>query len=80
MADVDIKVEGRVGRMTLDRPEALNALNRPMMELIDGALIRWAEDDAISLVAIDAVGDRAFCAGGDIARRHRRTLSAHPGG
>ncbi|MGI9504778.1 MAG: enoyl-CoA hydratase/isomerase family protein [Geminicoccaceae bacterium] len=73
MTDVDIKVEGRVGRMTLDRPEALNALNRPMMELIDGALIRWAEDDAISLVVIDAVGDRAFCAGGDIAELYRRT-------
>ena len=73
MADVDIKVEGRVGRMTLDRPEALNALNRPMMELIDGALIRWAEDDAISLVVIDAIGDRAFCAGGDIAELYRRT-------
>lgn len=74
MADVEIKVEGGVGRMTLDRPEALNALNRPMMELIDGALISWAEDDAISLVVIDAVGERAFCAGGDIAELYRRTL------
>ena len=74
MAGVEIKVEGRVGRMTLDRPEALNALNRPMMELIDGALIRWAVDDAISLVIIDAVGDRAFCAGGDIAELYRQTL------
>jgi len=73
MAEVDVSVEGRIGRLTLNRPDALNALNRPMMEAIDDALSRWAEDDAISMVIIDAEGDRAFCAGGDIAELYRRT-------
>jgi enoyl-CoA hydratase len=73
MADVAIRVEGRVGRITLDRPQALNALNRPMMEAIDGALVRWAADDAVLMVVIDAAGARAFCAGGDIAELYRRT-------
>lgn len=74
MADVLIRVEGAVGRLTLNRPDALNALNRPMMDAIDGALQRWADDDAVAMVIIDAVGDRAFCAGGDIAELYRRTL------
>lgn len=73
MADVQVRVEGRVGRLTLDRPKALNALNRPMMEAIDRALVDWSEDDAVVLVVIDAVGDRAFCAGGDIAELYHRT-------
>jgi enoyl-CoA hydratase/carnithine racemase len=73
MADVQVRVEGRIGRLTLDRPKALNALNRPMMELIDGAMIDWADDDVIAMVVIDAAGDRAFCAGGDIAELYHRT-------
>lgn len=73
MAEVHVRVEGQVGRLTLDRPKALNALTRPMMDAIDGALVRWATDDAVSMVIIDAVGDRAFCAGGDIAELYHRT-------
>ena len=75
MADVEVRIEDRVGRITLSRPEALNALNRPMMEAIDGALVRWAEDDGVAMVVIDAEGDRAFCAGGDITELYRRTLA-----
>lgn len=73
MADVDIRVEGRVGRITLNRPDALNALNELMMRMIDSNLRRWAEGDTVLMVVIDAVGDRSFCAGGDIAALYRRT-------
>ncbi len=73
MADVDIRIEGRVGRITLNRPDALNALNEPMMEAIDSALARWVDDDGVALVVIDAAGERAFCAGGDIAALYQRT-------
>jgi enoyl-CoA hydratase/carnithine racemase len=72
MADVDIRVEGKVGRVTLNRPKALNALNDRMMYAIDDALQRWADNDAVAMVVIDAIGDRAFCAGGDIADIYRR--------
>ena len=71
MADVEIWVEGGAGRITLNRPDALNALNRPMMDAIDTALIDWADDAAVRMVIIDAVGERAFCAGGDIAAFYR---------
>ncbi len=73
MADVDIRVEGRVGRITLNRPDALNALNELMMRMIDSKLRAWAEDDAVAMMVIDANGDRSFCAGGDIAALYRRT-------
>jgi enoyl-CoA hydratase/carnithine racemase len=68
MTDILIRVEGRCGRITLNRPEALNALSEPMCVALDAALVAWADDDAVDLVVIDAAGARAFCAGGDIAQ------------
>jgi len=65
--EVDIRIMGRAGRITLARPEALNALTHGMVDAIDAALRAWAVDDRIAMVVIDAEGTRAFCAGGDIA-------------
>lgn len=72
MTDIHIRRQGRAGRITLDRPGALNALTAAMCAELDAALICWAGDDAVDLVVIDAAGDRAFCAGGDIAELYAR--------
>lgn len=50
---------------TLNRPEALNALNDAMIEAIDSAISEVAASDARALLFTGA-GDRAFCAGADI--------------
>ncbi len=67
MSDIDIRVTGRAGRITLTRPQALNAMSYDMCMAIEAALRNWREDDAVDLVIFDAEGDKAFCAGGDIA-------------
>ncbi|WP_170570034.1 enoyl-CoA hydratase/isomerase family protein [Ruegeria atlantica] len=67
MPDIDIRITGRAGRITLTRPKALNAMTYDMCMAIDTALRNWREDDAVDLVIMDAEGDKAFCAGGDIA-------------
>lgn len=59
--------EGRAGRITFNRPQALNALDHDMAAAIETALHDWRHDPAVEVVIIDAVGERAFCAGGDIA-------------
>jgi len=64
--DIHIRKEGRAGRITLTRPKALNALSYDMAMAIEAALDDWREDADVALVLIDAEGDRAFCAGGDI--------------
>lgn len=51
--------------VTLNRPEALNALNDAMIEAIDNAIGEVATSDARALLFTGA-GDRAFCAGADI--------------
>lgn len=68
--DVLIRTEGRAGRITLDRPAALNALSYRMTLAIDAALKVWRDDPAVDLVLIDAAGTRAFCAGGDLAEMY----------
>lgn len=71
MDDIAIRIEGRAGRVTLNRPKALNALTWDMLRALDRALIAWATDPGVRVVVIDAVGDKAFCAGGDIAEMYR---------
>lgn len=67
MADVIIHRQGVAGRITLNRPQALHALNEEMCLAMDAALQAWADDDEIELVVVDhAEGTRGFCAGGDI--------------
>jgi len=65
-AAVIVTVEGRVGRLTLNRPQALHALTTNMCELMTAALVAWRSDPDIDLVLLDHSGDRGFCAGGDI--------------
>jgi enoyl-CoA hydratase len=72
MSDMDIRKTGRAGRITLNRPKALNALTYEMCLAIEAALDGWRDDDDVALVVIDATGDKAFCAGGDIADLYAR--------
>ena len=67
--DIRIRIENRAGRITLARPGALNALTYDMIRAIDAALREWEEAD-IDLLVIDAEGEKAFCAGGDIAEMY----------
>ena len=65
-SEVLARVQSGVGRITLNRPKALHALNRAMCEAMIEALLAWREDDAVKSVLIDHAGERGFCAGGDI--------------
>lgn len=64
--DVLVSVDGRVGRLSLNRPKAIHALNLPMCQAMIEALLKWRDDDAVEAVVIDHSEGRGFCAGGDI--------------
>jgi enoyl-CoA hydratase len=57
---------GAAGLVTLNRPQALNAVTHAMVRALRVQLDRWADDPAITRVVITAAGERAFSAGGDI--------------
>jgi enoyl-CoA hydratase len=57
--------EGRAGRIRLNRPKALNALDLEMVKLIREALAAFGTDPLVQVILLDAP-ERGFCAGGDI--------------
>lgn len=69
---LNIRIQGCAGRITLTRPEALNALTYEMCRDIHAAINAWQDTENVKLIVIDAEGDRAFCAGGDVAEVYRR--------
>jgi 3-hydroxyisobutyrate dehydrogenase len=71
MSEILIRKTGTAGRVTLNRPEALNAVTYEICLAIEAALDQWRTDPEVHHVVIDAVGDRAFCAGGDIAELYK---------
>ena len=64
--DVLVKIDGSVGRITLNRPKAINSLTHPMVTRIGAALTAWQDDDAVACVIVDGAGERGLCAGGDV--------------
>lgn len=63
---IRIRKIGRIGQITLQRPEALNAVTYDMVLAIEAALDDWRHDEDVACVLIDAEGTRAFSAGGDL--------------
>ena len=65
------KIVNGVGRLTLNSEKSLNALNQEMVEEIFNILHAWKSDKNVACVFMDAMGDKAFCAGGDVRRLHK---------
>jgi len=63
---LSLTLDGAVARLTLERPETLNALNREMAAHLESALARLEAAREVSAVVLSGNG-RAFCAGNDIA-------------
>jgi len=67
MNSVLTRIEDGVGRLTLNRPDALHALNTDMCQAMIDALLAWrTREDVLSVVIDHQPGTRGFCAGGDI--------------
>ena len=64
--EVLLNVEGALGRITLNRPKAINSLTLEMVRSITESLEQWRSDDRVRAVLIEGAGERGLCAGGDI--------------
>ena len=69
-----VRTEGALGRLTLNRPEAINALDFGMVQEITRTLERWRYDTDVQIVLIDGEGDRGMCAGGDVRGLHAQIV------
>ena len=70
---------GKLGRITLNVESTLHSLNLEMVDLLQERLNLWRDDDSIAAVFIDAAGEKAFCAGGDVQALHASAVET-PGG
>src|ERR1700751_4973124 len=64
--DLLVRSDGALRRITLNRPQALNAITLDMALAMTALLRQWEADPKVSAVLLDGAGGRAFCAGGDI--------------
>ena len=69
-----VRAEGPVGIITLNRPQALNALNSQLMDELSAAIDGFEADDAIRCVIITG-SEKAFAAGADITEMDGQELS-----
>src|SRR6478609_11756157 len=65
-ADILFERRGAAGLVTLNRPQALNAVSLAMVRALTRQLSQWEDDPAITRVIVTAAGGRAFSAGGDL--------------
>jgi enoyl-CoA hydratase len=61
-----VSIEQNIARVTLNRPEVLNALNAPMFDELEHAFREIAAREDVRVVLLTGAGDKAFAAGADI--------------
>ena len=76
MPDLLESIDNQVATLTLNRPEALNALSMDIRNGLISALNRYADDDAVRCVVITGAG-RAFSSGGDVKGMGEQIGRAH---
>jgi enoyl-CoA hydratase len=67
--------EGTLRRITLNRPQAMNALTLDMILTMDRMLRSWESDPQVGVVLLYGTGDRGLSAGGDIRALYDAVLS-----
>jgi 2-(1,2-epoxy-1,2-dihydrophenyl)acetyl-CoA isomerase len=76
--ELKIEVQDKVGVITLNRPDKLNAFTHAMMEEAIATLEKWAGDPDVGCIVITGEG-RAFCAGGDVGAMQKGSEIAEKG-
>jgi len=79
IAEIPTASGHRFGHATLDAPASLNALTLTMVDHLAAQLDLWIDDPGIAGIVLDAAGDKAFCAGGDVIALYRSIRATAPG-
>ncbi|MBU6206195.1 MAG: enoyl-CoA hydratase/isomerase family protein [Alphaproteobacteria bacterium] len=67
MSELLARADGRIGHISLNKPQALHALGHQMALDMTAALLKWRDDQSVEAIILDHAEGRGFCAGGDIA-------------
>src|SRR5687767_3215914 len=75
---VRYEVDDGVAWLTIDRPEARNALSAAVRQGLWDGVRRFNVDDTAGVLVLTGTGDKAFCAGGDLAEMSATALEVPP--
>lgn len=79
MSDVvRYEIEDQVAWLTIDRPEARNALSKAVRDGLWEGFRRFADDDSAAVLVLTGAGEKAFCAGGDLKEMSATALRVPP--
>ncbi|TAK82888.1 MAG: enoyl-CoA hydratase/isomerase family protein [Betaproteobacteria bacterium] len=74
MSAINLEKRGdRVALLTLNRPQAMNAIDRAMARALRAAIADVEADESIDVLVLTGAGERGFCAGVDLKERTRLT-------
>src|SRR5687768_5288444 len=76
---ISATVADGVGHVTLDRPQALNALSYEMIRALTDVFELWRDDSEVGVVVLDGAGERGFSAGGDIRELYHYATNGNAG-
>lgn len=79
MDEVLYEQRGHIAYITLNRPEAMNALNTPLRRLLLESFTRFRDSEEAWVAIVTGSGDRAFCAGADLKEMSRSNRALHEG-
>jgi enoyl-CoA hydratase/carnithine racemase len=65
-AELNVEIRNHIAHLTLNRPQALNAITHQMIRDMAQWLKRWSTDDKVHAIVVRGAGEKAFSAGGDI--------------
>ncbi len=67
MSVVETQIENRLGRIIINRPDKLNALNNEVLEKLESSILDLQQNSSIGVIVLQGAGEKSFVAGADIA-------------
>ncbi|MED5434124.1 MAG: enoyl-CoA hydratase-related protein, partial [Candidatus Neomarinimicrobiota bacterium] len=62
------KIDSNIGRLTINRPDSLNAMNKELIEQLMVSTQEMIDDSSVGVIIITGSGDKSFIAGADIKK------------
>jgi enoyl-CoA hydratase len=75
---IEVRREGSLGHLVLNRPRAINAIDLEMVEALDSTLAAWETDPDVDRVLLTGAGERGLCSGGDIVMVREAAEAGEP--
>ena len=78
MKYLKIDISNGIGTITIDRPDAMNAMNSDVVSELTHAFQSCIKNESVGVIILTGAGEKAFVAGADIKSMQKMNLKPHP--